>query len=88
MALTDRESILLRIAASDLSAALTLDRQFQAKAEAARDRPELYKFGRVKGTRELVVRPTYVMIYRVLPGEIEILRILHTARQWPPPAHC
>jgi plasmid stabilization system protein ParE len=37
----------------------------------------------VKGTRELVVRPNYVMVYRVLPDAVEFLRVLHATQQWP-----
>ncbi len=40
--------------------------------------------GRVKGTRELVVvRTSYIVAYRLKRGKIQILRILHGARQWP-----
>jgi plasmid stabilization system protein ParE len=50
----------------------------------ARQRPALYRAGRVKGTRELVVRPNYVLVYRVLPDAVEVLRVLHATQQWPP----
>ena len=43
----------------------------------------LYKSGRVKGTREIVVRPNYVMVYRVTGKVVEVLRVLHVAQQWP-----
>ena len=55
----------------------------EAKAESARQRPTLYKPGRVKGTREIVVRPNYAMVYRVSPEAVEVLRVLHAAQQWP-----
>lgn len=83
MALADREAILNHIAEDNLTAAIELDMEFEAKAEIARQRPTLYKAGRVKGKRELVVRPSYVMVYRVLPEAVEFLRVLHTAQQWP-----
>ena len=83
LALADRTSIMTRIAADNPAAALSLDLEFKARAEMARDRPTLYRPGRLKGTREIVVRPTYVMIYRVLDDAVEILRVLHTAQQWP-----
>lgn len=38
--------------------------------------------GRVPDTRELVVSP-YVVAYRVKSANIQILRVLHSARQWP-----
>jgi toxin ParE1/3/4 len=40
--------------------------------------------GRVKGTRELViVRTPYIAAYRIIAEKLQILRILHGARQWP-----
>jgi len=83
MALADREAILNYIAEDNVEAAIKLDEEFEAKAEIARQRPTLYKAGRVKGTRELVVRPKYVMVYRVLPDAVEVLRVLHATQQWP-----
>jgi toxin ParE1/3/4 len=83
MALADREAIMTFIAADNVTAAIELDMLFEEKAEIARERPTLYKAGRVKGTRELVVRPNYVMVYRVLPDAVEFLRVLHAAQQWP-----
>ena len=86
MAEADRESIFDYIAKDNPGAALELDEEFQAKAEQARQRPTLYKPGRVKGTREIVVRPNYVMVYRVEDdgGTLCVLRVLHAAQQWPP----
>jgi toxin ParE1/3/4 len=83
MALADREAILNFIAVDNVAAAVALDEEFEAKADIARQRPTLYKAGRVKGTREIVVRPNYVMIYRVLPDAVEVLRVLHASQQWP-----
>jgi addiction module RelE/StbE family toxin len=83
MALADREAILNYIAEDNVEAAIKLDEEFEAKAEIARQRPTLYKAGRVKGTRELVVRPNYVMVYRLLPDAVEVLRVLHATQQWP-----
>lgn len=84
MALADREAILAYIAADNVAAAIELDLAFEAKAEIARQRPTLYRLGRVAGTRELVVRPSYLMVYRVLPDAVEVLRVLHAAQRWPP----
>ena len=84
MGLADREAIMSFIAADNVTAAVELDLEFEAKAEIARQRPTLYKAGRVKGARELVVRPNDVMVYQVLAHAVEILRVLHVAQQWPP----
>ncbi len=83
MALADRDAIMVHIGADNPAAAIELDLEFEAKAEMARTRPTLYKPGRVKGTREIVVRPNYVMVYRVVAGDVEVLRVLHAAQQWP-----
>jgi len=40
--------------------------------------------GRVAGTRERVISGLpYIVPYQVCPDRIVILRVLHTARQWP-----
>ena len=83
MALADRDDIVVYIAQDNPVAAIDLDLEFEAKAENARLRPKLYKAGRVKGTREIVVRPNYVMVYRVQGDVVEVLRVLHAAQQWP-----
>jgi len=45
--------------------------------------PHIGRTGRKRGTHELVAHESYVVIYRVLPKKIEILRVKHTAQQWP-----
>ncbi len=48
------------------------------------DHPKLGRRGRVVGTRELVITETpYISVYRVEGEMIDILRVLHGARQWP-----
>ena len=71
------------IAQDNPLAAIDLDLEFETKAENARQRPKLYKPGRMKGTREIVVRPNYVMVYRITGDLVEVLRVLNTAQQWP-----
>lgn len=40
--------------------------------------------GRVPNTKELVIDHTpFILPYRVRDNKIEILRVLHAARQWP-----
>lgn len=47
--------------------------------------PRLYRSGREPGTREMVFHPSYMLVYAVHIDAIKVLRILHTARQWPAP---
>jgi addiction module RelE/StbE family toxin len=86
MAMADREAIMDHIGQDNPLAAIELDDEFEAKSEIARQRPTLYRVGRVKGIREIVVRPNYVMVYRI-EGDgntVAVLRVLHATRQWPP----
>jgi addiction module RelE/StbE family toxin len=87
-ALADREAIMAYIAQDNPVAAIELDDEFEAKAELARRRPMLYRPGRLSGTREIVVRPNYVMVYRIEDQgrTVSMLRVLHAKQQWPPPA--
>lgn len=82
MANEDREAIFEYIAQDNPAAACALDEDFEAKAQMACQRPRLYRVGRMQGTRELVVRPNYVMVYRIEAEAVVILRVLHAAQQW------
>lgn len=84
-ALADREAIMDYIAQDNPAAAVDLDDDFEAKAELARKHPKLYRAGRMKGTREIVVRSNYVMVYRIEDAgdTVTMLRVLHAAQQWP-----
>lgn len=86
MALADRDAIMDYIAQDNPAAAIDLDDEIEVKAEQARQRPTLYRTGRVRGTREIVVRPNYVMVYRIEDdgSTLAVLRVLHAAQQWPP----
>jgi toxin ParE1/3/4 len=45
--------------------------------------PYLYRVGRVDGTREMVVHPNYIVVYRVELDCIRIARVLHSRQQYP-----
>ena len=82
--IADRECIFDHIAEDNPIAALALDELFEEKMNTAAANPRLYKPGRVKGTREIVVHPNYIVIYREMGTQIlEVLRVLHAAQQWP-----
>lgn len=83
LSLKDREHIMQRIAGDNPMAAIHLDALFETYAESARQQPQLYKAGRITGTREIVVKPNYVMVYRVQGEQVEVVRILHSRQQWP-----
>ncbi|TDB57309.1 MULTISPECIES: type II toxin-antitoxin system RelE/ParE family toxin [Photorhabdus] len=80
----DRECIFDYISQNNPNAALELDADFDTKIELVAQQPKLYRPGRVRGTREIVVRPNYVIVYRIDSGTVVVLRVLHAAQQWPP----
>jgi len=83
-ALNDRDCIGRHIAeGGGPQAARQLDAEFVAKARTAAQRPKLYRAGRMQETHEIVVRPNYVMVYRVTKTQIIVLRVLHARQQFP-----
>ena len=54
------------------------------KVEMLAAHPDIGRIGRKRGSRELVVHPSYIVIYRVATQQrVEVLRVKHTAQQWP-----
>ena len=79
----DREAIYAFIEVDNPRAALALDTLISEKAERLLEQPGLGRPGRVRGTRELVLHPNYLLIYDQVEDRLRILRVLHAARQWP-----
>jgi addiction module RelE/StbE family toxin len=81
----DRKAIREDIATDKPRAAITLDELISAKAARLARHPALGRLGRMANTRELVIHRSYVLIYDLAEGDlVRILRVLHTALQWPP----
>jgi toxin ParE1/3/4 len=83
-ALADLLAIVDYISDDNPDAAQLLKDDIQAKASKLPEHPRLYRPGRVTGTREMVARPNYVVIYAEDARAVSILRVLHAAQQWPP----
>lgn len=66
-------------------AAQRLKDDIERKVAALPEHPKLYRHGRVSGTREMVVRSKYVVVYREDADTITVLRVLHGAQDWPRP---
>ncbi|MEO8250840.1 MAG: type II toxin-antitoxin system RelE/ParE family toxin [Burkholderiales bacterium] len=84
LATRDRASIRQYVASDNPSAAIALDELLSSKAAVLLDHPRLGRPGRVDRTRELVVHRNYILVYDVSDDRIRTLRVLHSARQWPP----
>jgi len=83
-ALADRESIYDHIEPDNPRAALALDERLSRLAARLERFPHLGRPGRVQDTRELVAHKNYILIYQIEGEAVRVLRVLHTARQWPP----
>ncbi len=79
----DRREIFEFIAADSVRAARRIDLIFAEKAEITLRFPDIGRPGRVPGTRELLAHRHYFLIYRIREDAVQILRLLHTSRQWP-----
>ena len=64
-------------------AAQALKDDIEAKVCLLQTQPKAFRLGRVSGTRELVVRSNYVVVYIEGPHAVTVLRVLHVAQQWP-----
>lgn len=52
-------------------------------AERLPRHPFMYRRGRDPGTREAVITPNYILVYRVTAEAVEIVNVLHTRQQYP-----
>ena len=84
-AIADRVDIYDYIEADNPEAAVVLDELFSKAAERLQTHPMLGRAGRVDGTRELVAHENYILVYDIGGDKVRVLRVLHSARQWPPP---
>jgi len=82
-AIADLLAIVDYISDDNPDAAQALKDEIEAKTSGLPDNPQLYRVGRVDGTREMVVRPNYIVIYAEDAITVTILRVLHAAQQWP-----
>lgn len=84
IAVDDLEEIADYISQDNPEAARRIVKRLWSAVNSLADQPEIGRPGRVHGTRELVVANTPIVVpYRVVGSEIEILRVLHGARDWP-----
>ena len=82
-ALADLEEVIGYISDRDAIAADRLLDAIEACAERLADHPFLYRTGRIAGTREAVVHPNYILIYRVTADAVEIVNLVHARQQYP-----
>lgn len=64
-------------------AAERLQSVIERSAEQLPSYPYLYRPGRTPGTREAVVHPNYMIIYRVGDAAIVVLAVVHSRQRYP-----
>ena len=80
---SDLREIIGYIADRNPAAAERLNEWIERAAEHLTFAPYAHRPGRVDGTREVVVHPNYIVIYRVMEGTVWILAVLHARQQYP-----
>ena len=75
-------AIVSYIADFDAAAARGLKLRLETAVLPLAEHPYLFRKGRVDGTRELVVSPSYIIVYRVT-DHVRIVSILHTRQEYP-----
>ena len=84
-AAADLMAIVDYISDDNPDAAQALKEEIETRVLRLRDNPRLYRAGRVVGTREMVVRSNYIVVYAVDANTVTVLRVLHAAQLWPRP---
>lgn len=79
----DLRSIITYISEHNRPAAARLLERVMACAERLPDFPFVHRPGRILGTREAVIHPNYILIYRVTAEVVEITNVIHTRQQYP-----
>jgi len=82
-AVADLMAIVDYISDDNPNAALALMEEIQSKVAQLPAHPKRCRSGRVEGTRELVVRPNYIVVYAETAAAVTVLRVLHAAQMWP-----
>ncbi|GAA1045735.1 type II toxin-antitoxin system RelE/ParE family toxin [Streptomyces murinus] len=83
LAVADLMAIVDYISDDSPTAALALVDDIQGKVAQLSAHPKRGRPGRVEGTRELVVRPNYIVVYAETQSVLTVLRVLHAAQMWP-----
>ena len=79
----DLLAIVEYIADDNPDAAQKLKDEIETKVSELARFPQMYKPGRILGTREMVVRQNFIVVYAEDAEAVHILRVLHAAQQWP-----
>ncbi len=80
----DLQQIFEYIAEDNVNTASKLLNEIDERVTLLIDNPSLGRTGRVENTKELVLTGTnYILPYRVVKEQIQILAVFHTSKEWP-----
>lgn len=82
-ALADHDDIIGYIADRNPDAAERLKSAFDRYANQLLEFPLMHRSGRVDGTREAIVHPNFLLVYKVEPDAIVVTAVLHARQQYP-----
>ena len=82
-AVLDMRVIGRRVAVDSPVSARRLLLRIIAKVQTLATFPEIGQAGSRAGTREMVVHTKYLVVYRIFPDGIHIIRVKHSARKRP-----
>ena len=77
------EQLMAYIADDSPGAAQSLLNRIVEAAERLAEHQYMYRTGRKAGTREMVVHPNYLVVYRVALAMIDIVSVIHARREYP-----
>lgn len=82
-ALEELDQLIAYIGERNQAAGDRLLERIEFCAERLTEFPYMHRAGREPGTREAVITPNYILIYRVAADAVEVLNVLHTRQQYP-----
>lgn len=80
-ALDQLEEMTTYIARSSETAAMR--RRIEQSVVPALTYPEMFRPGRIKGTREIVAHPNYIVVYTIREETIFVLSVIHARQKYP-----
>jgi toxin ParE1/3/4 len=81
---TDLRGIVLHIGADNPTAADKLRARIERSAAYLAHQPFAGRVGAIRGTREIIPHPSYRLVYQLTDDVVSVMRVVHTAREWPP----
>jgi toxin ParE1/3/4 len=80
---TGLAKIITRIAQENPDAAQRMRDLIEGCILPAAEHPKIFRTGRVRGTREVIAHPNYILVYREHENCIEVVKVMHARQMYP-----